>query len=105
MVKNPFANIGEKQVQSLGWKDPLEEGMATHSSILAWRLPWTEDPGRLQSMGSQSWIRLKQLGMHAHSLRFSWEKPSLTPYKTDHPAVCSSSIVHLCFGALVQLKF
>ena len=41
------------QVQSLSWEDPLEEGMATHSSILAWRIPWTEEPGRLQSMGSQ----------------------------------------------------
>ena len=40
-------------VRSLGWRDPLEEGMATHSSILAWRIPWTEEPGRLQSMGSQ----------------------------------------------------
>ena len=37
----------------LGWKDPLEKGMATHSSILAWRIPWTEERGRLQSMGSQ----------------------------------------------------
>ena len=43
----------EMWVQSLGWKDPLEEGMATHSSILAWRIPWAEGPGRLQSMGSQ----------------------------------------------------
>ena len=43
----------ETQVQSLGWKDPLEEEMATHSSILAWRIPWTEEPGGLQSMGSQ----------------------------------------------------
>jgi len=41
-------------VQSLGQKDPLEKGMATHSSILAWRNPWTEEPGELQSMGSQS---------------------------------------------------
>ena len=41
------------QVQSLGWEDPLEEGLATHSSIVAWRIPWTEEPGRLQSMGSQ----------------------------------------------------
>ena len=41
------------QVQSLGWKDPLEEGMATHSSILSWRISWTEEPGRLQSMGSR----------------------------------------------------
>ena len=43
----------ETRVQSLGWKDLLEEGMATHSSILAWRIPWTEDPGGLQFMGSQ----------------------------------------------------
>ena len=43
----------ETQVRSLGWEDLLEEEMATHSSILAWRIPWTEEPGRLQSMGSQ----------------------------------------------------
>ena len=43
----------ETQVQSLGQEDPLEEGMATHSSILAWRIPWTEEPGGLQSMGLQ----------------------------------------------------
>ena len=43
----------ETQVQSLGWEDPLEKEMATHSSILAWKIPWTEDPGRLQSVGSQ----------------------------------------------------
>ena len=43
----------ETQVQSLGWEDPLEEGMATHSSILAWRIPWTNEPGVLQSMESQ----------------------------------------------------
>ena len=52
MVKNPPA-MQETQVQSLGWEDPLEKGMATHSSILAWRIPWTEEPGGLQSMGSQ----------------------------------------------------
>ena len=40
-------------VQSMGWEDPLEKEMATHSSILAWKIPWTEEPGRLQSMGSQ----------------------------------------------------
>ena len=40
-------------VRSLGWKEPLEKGMATQSSILAWRIPWTEEPGGLQSMGSQ----------------------------------------------------
>ena len=43
----------EDQFQSLNWEDPLEKGMATHSSILAWRIPWTEEPGRLLSMGSQ----------------------------------------------------
>ena len=42
----------ETQIRSLGWKDPLEKGMATHSNILAWRIPWTEEPGRLHSMGS-----------------------------------------------------
>ena len=51
-VKNPPA-MQETQVQSLGWEDPLEEVMATHSSILALRIPWTEEPGGLQSMGSQ----------------------------------------------------
>ena len=43
----------ETKVQSLAWEDPLEKGMTTHSSILAWRIPWTEEPSRLQSMGSQ----------------------------------------------------
>ena len=43
----------ETQVQSLGWEDPLEEDMATHSNILAWKILWTEKPGRLQSMGLQ----------------------------------------------------
>ena len=52
MVKNPPA-MQETQVQSLGQEDPLEKGMATHSSILAWRIPWTEETGRLFSMGSQ----------------------------------------------------
>ena len=42
----------ETWVQSLGWEDPLEKEMATHSSTLAWKIPWTEEPGRLQSMGS-----------------------------------------------------
>ena len=58
MVKNLLANARdimrhETRVQSLGQKDPLEEGMATHSSILAWRISRTEEPGGLQSIGSQ----------------------------------------------------
>ena len=54
-VKNPPAmqEMWETWVQSLGREDPLEEGMATQSSILAWRIPWTEEPDGLQSMGSQ----------------------------------------------------
>ena len=52
MVKNE-TTMWETWVQSLGWEDPLEEGMATHSSILAGESPWTEEPDRLQSMGSQ----------------------------------------------------
>ena len=52
MVKNLPA-MWETQVRSLGWKDPQEKGMGTHSSILAWKISWTEEPGGLQSMGSQ----------------------------------------------------
>ena len=52
MGKNAPANAEETWVRSLGHEDPLEEGMATDSSILAWRIPWAEEPGRLQSMGS-----------------------------------------------------
>ena len=52
VIKNLPA-VQETRVQFLGWEDPLEEGMATHSSILAWEIPWTEEPSRLQSTGSQ----------------------------------------------------
>ena len=56
-VKNLPA-MWETWVQSLGQEDPLEEDMATHSSILAWRIPWTEEPEGLQLTGLQSWTRL-----------------------------------------------
>ena len=52
MVKN-LPEMQEIMVQSLGWEDPLEKEMVTHSSILAWRIPWTEEPGGLQTMRSQ----------------------------------------------------
>ena len=52
-VKNLPA-MWESRVQSIGWEDPLEKEMATHSSILAWRVPWTEEPGWPQSIGSQT---------------------------------------------------
>ena len=56
MLKNLPANAGDERETglALGLEDPLEEGMATHSSILVWRIPWTEEPGRLQSIGLQS---------------------------------------------------
>ena len=58
MVKNPPSNAGD-QVQSLGQEDALEKEMETHSSLLAWKTPWTEEPGGLRSMGSQRrWTRL-----------------------------------------------
>ena len=56
-VKNLPA-MQETRVQSLGWEDPLEKEMATHSSILAWKISWAEEPCELQSMGSQSQARL-----------------------------------------------
>ena len=65
MVKNPGA-IQEMQgtwLRSLSWEDPLEEEMAPHSSILAWRIPWTEEPGGLQFTGSQksqTWTKVTQ---------------------------------------------
>ena len=66
-------------VQSLGQENSLEEGMATHSSILAWRIPWTKEPGRLQSMGLQkSHTWMKRLSMHIHTApRLSGLKPQI----------------------------
>ena len=57
VVKN-LPEVQEMRVRFVGQEDPLEKGMATHSSILAWRIPWTEEPGGLQSMGSQSQTQL-----------------------------------------------
>ena len=58
----------ETWVQSLGQEDPLEKEIVTHSSTLAWKMPWTEEPGRLQSMGSQSWTRLSDFTYLLNSL-------------------------------------
>ena len=56
LVKNPLANVGDVRDMGLipGQEDPLEKGVATHSSILAWEIPWTEESGKLQSTGSQT---------------------------------------------------
>ena len=52
-IQQNLPAMRETQVQSLDWEDPLEKGVVTHSSILSWRIPWTEEPGELQSMGLQ----------------------------------------------------
>ena len=70
MVKNLPA-MWETQVQSLDQEDPLENGMATHSRVLAWKIPWTEEPGRLQSMRSQSWTRLSDFTSLHISIRYT----------------------------------
>ena len=64
-VKN-LPIMWENQVQSLGWEDPLKKGMTTHSNILAWRIPWTEEPGGLQSMGSQKIKGRKGISFKIH---------------------------------------
>ena len=67
MVKDLPA-MQETRVQTLGQEDPLEEEMATHSSILAWSIPWTEEPGGLHTVHrvAKSWMRLKRLSMYAY---------------------------------------
>ena len=62
--------VRETQVPFLVWEDPLEKAMATHSSTLAWKIPWTEEPGRLQSMGllSQTWLSDFTFTFHFHAL-------------------------------------
>ena len=66
MVKNLPA-VQETWVQSLGWEEPLEKGMAAHSSIVIWKIPWTEEPGGIQSTGSQ---RVGQDRVTEHSINF-----------------------------------
>ena len=75
MVKNK-SSVQETQIWSLGWEDPLEEGMAIHSSILAWRIPWTEETGGLQSMG------LRRVG-HDWAINTHFQFCQLS--KGDHP--------------------
>jgi len=65
-VVNNLPAMRKTQVQSLGQEDPLEKGMETHSSIFAWRIPWTEEPGGLQSLGFQSWTGLSNFHFHFH---------------------------------------
>ena len=68
MVKNPPA-MQKTQVQSLGWIDPLEKEMFTNSSVLAWRIPWTEERGGLPSMGSQRDMTERLTHLYTHFMR------------------------------------
>ena len=76
--------VRETQVRSLGWKDPLEKEIATHSSTLAWKIPWTEEPGRLQSMGLQrvghEWVTslLYFICIISHTPQLPWKPRSST---------------------------
>ena len=79
VVKNLPADAGdikETQVRSLGWEDPLEEDMATHSSTPAWRIPWTDEPGGLQSTGSQNRTRLKRLSTVKYRCKYKQSSKS-----------------------------
>ena len=78
MIKNLPA-MQETWVRSLGWEDPLEKGVAAHSNILAWRIPWTEEPGGLQSMGSQELDTTEQLTQEKFHLSLS-HKSNCFPY-------------------------
>ena len=92
MVKNRPA-MQETQVQSLGPEDPLEKAMASHSNILAWRIPWTEEPGRLQSMGLQrarrNWVTTRlTLAVHMGEMgkwegETGWGRVLLETYKQN----------------------
>ena len=78
--------VWETRVRSLVWEDPLEKEMAPHSNILAWRIPWPEEPGRLQSMGPQR-------------VRHDWETPlSLSPLPFDQFIYCNHRELHQCTG-------
>ena len=85
-------------VQSLGWEDPMEKDMATHSSILAWRTPGTEEPGRLRSRGSHSQAQLKGLSAHRRIMLLSGENPPLV----SHCLQSEMTLVLSCYTSPVR---
>ena len=88
VVKNPPA-MQETQVRSLGWEDPREERMATHSSILDWRIPWTEAPGGLQSTGSQ------RAGHDWSDLSMAWLTTiAIKLWTDDQEKMCGALLLH-----------
>ena len=107
----------ESWVQSLGWEDPVEKGMAIHFSILAWRISWTEEPGGLQSIGLQSQTWLKQLSMHTCMSSYvnncrnvlsglcifhlSPSNPSLSPFGTFSQM---QILLYICSTLMIKAK-
>ena len=77
------------QIRSPGWDDPLEKGMATHFSMLAWKIPWTEEPGGLQSMGPQGQRRLKQHS--THKLFYAEDFPSAAKLPSSPDFIASQN--------------
>ena len=97
MVKNQPA-MQETRVWFLGQEDPREKGMATHSSILAWRIPWTEEPGRLQSMGSQRVRHDWATFTTTTNLLIPNSKPACLAFLLWWPTVCFlCQHVYFCF--------
>ena len=99
-VKNPPAMQDTWWVRSLGWEDPLEKGKATHPSNLAWRIPWTEEPARLPSMGSQSWTRLSDFRSF---ILCHWVKPTFLRCRQVHCMwLCRLRLVQEVSGGPIQ---
>ena len=95
-VKNLPA-MQEAGVRSLGWQDPLKKGMAVHSSILSWRISWTEEPGELQSIWSQ---RATELNWSKYSVQIHSTRPQLLmPYFLISGVTKALSDLHLCAGS------
>ena len=92
VVKNLPA-VQETQIQSLSWEDPLEKEMASHSSILAWRFPWTEEPGRLWSRGSQ------RVG-HDWLANTQWSFSSTISHLLPPPVSSSFCLFHQCLYSI-----
>ena len=99
LVKNRPA-ILETWVLSLGWEDPLEKGLATHSSILSWRIPWTEEPGRLQSMGLQKVGRdwTTKTSSILHMVMYVFKCYSFNSSHLSYPHCVHKSVLYVCIS-------
>ena len=102
----PLSTMREIQVRALGWEDPLEKEMAIHSSTIAWKIPWTEEPGRLQSMGSQRVGHDWETSLHFPSLAAAAAAKSLQscPPENDKRRGGRQAI-HSLFSFLIHQYF